>query len=41
MPLLDYILEEPSYGWKNSNGDLVKPTAGQIMKEFFYKIKHL
>lgn len=38
MPLLDYILEEPSYGWRNSNGDLSKPTAGQILREFFSRL---
>jgi stearoyl-CoA desaturase (delta-9 desaturase) len=38
MPLLDYILEEPSYGWKDAQGNLVKPTAGQIFKEFFSRL---
>ncbi|MDQ6610075.1 MAG: fatty acid desaturase [Bacteroidota bacterium] len=35
MPLLDYVLETPSYGWKDANGNLVKPTARQLFKEFF------
>jgi fatty-acid desaturase len=38
MPLLDYILEEPSYGWKDTSGNLVKPTPGQILKEFFSRL---
>lgn len=38
MPLLDVILEPPSYGWKDEQGNLVKPTVRQIMKEFFSRL---
>lgn len=38
MPLLDYILEQPSYGWKDSHGNLSKPTPRQILKEFFSRL---
>ena len=34
MPFLDYILEPPSYGWQDSSGQLIKPSNGQIVKEF-------
>ena len=33
MAFIDKILQVPEYGWKNSDGELVKPTKGQIMKE--------
>ena len=38
MPLLDYILEQPSYGWKDADGNLSKPTSRQILKEFFSRL---
>lgn len=38
MPLLDNILEPPSYGWMDKQGDLIKPTPKQILKEFFSRI---
>ena len=38
MPLLDYLLEQPSYGWKDSHGNLSKPTPAQILKEFFSRL---
>ena len=38
MPLLDYVLETPGYGWEKQNGELVKPTATQILKEFFSRL---
>lgn len=41
MPLLDYILEKPSYGWQDSHGNLSKPTPGQILKEFFSRLNIL
>ncbi|WP_310589505.1 fatty acid desaturase [Dyadobacter sandarakinus] len=28
----------PSYGWQDSSGQLIKPTAGQIIREFFRRI---
>lgn len=38
MAFIHNVLQEPSYGWKDSNGDLSKPTTGQILKEFFSRI---
>jgi stearoyl-CoA desaturase (delta-9 desaturase) len=38
MALLDYVLEIPGYGWKDRNGNLVKPTTQQILKEFFKRL---
>ena len=38
MPLLDKILETPSYGWSQPNGELVKPSPKQLFKEFFSRL---
>jgi len=38
MAFIDYILQEPSYGWENENGDLIIPTARQLFKEAFSRI---
>lgn len=38
MKLLDYILEQPSYGWQDEQGNLVKPTPKQIFREFLHRI---
>jgi stearoyl-CoA desaturase (delta-9 desaturase) len=38
MPILDNILEPPSYGWMDNHGNLIKPTAGQILNEFFSRL---
>lgn len=38
MALIDHILDPPSYGWKNENGELVKPTTKQLFAEFFYRL---
>jgi len=38
MAFLDYVLDPPSYGWRDKNGDFSKPTSGQIMKEFFSRL---
>ena len=38
MPLLDYVLQEPSYGWKCEKGILIKPTNKQIIAEFFSRL---
>lgn len=38
MPFLDHVLQPPSYGWKDDKGNLIKPTAGQIFKEFFLRL---
>lgn len=38
MAFLDHVLQVPSYGWKDTTGTLVKPTAKQIFKEFFSRL---
>lgn len=38
MPLLDNILEPPSYGWADKQGNLIKPSPKQILKEFFSRL---
>jgi fatty-acid desaturase len=34
MSFLDNVLEPPSYGWKDADGNLVKPSTKQILQEF-------
>ncbi len=34
----DIVLEPPSYGWHDENGELVKPTKKQLFGEFFYRL---
>ena len=38
MAFIHTVLEEPSYGWKDANGNLSKPTQTQIIKEFLTRI---
>ncbi|MBE9462368.1 fatty acid desaturase [Dyadobacter subterraneus] len=38
MAFLDHVLQTPSYGWKDDEGNLIKPDAGQIFKEFFARL---
>ncbi|ANI89399.1 fatty acid desaturase [Arachidicoccus ginsenosidimutans] len=38
MPFLDHVLQTPAYGWKDSNGTFIKPTVGQIFREFFSRL---
>ena len=38
MTFLDVVLDPPAYGWKDKNGELAKPTAKQILKEFFSRL---
>jgi fatty-acid desaturase len=38
MPFLDHVLQQPSYGWKDEQGVLIKPTAGQIFRDFFSRL---
>ena len=38
MPFLDHVLQIPSYGWKDEEGELVKPTTNKIFKEFFSRL---
>jgi fatty-acid desaturase len=38
MSFIENVLAVPRYGWKNSDGSLVKPTARQLFSEFFSRI---
>jgi stearoyl-CoA desaturase (delta-9 desaturase) len=38
MTFLDYVLKAPSYGWKDANGSLIKPSQKQIITEFFSRL---
>ena len=38
MALLDYVLQEPSYGWSKKDGELVKPSTHEILSEFFSRL---
>ncbi|MEP6611238.1 MAG: acyl-CoA desaturase, partial [Mucilaginibacter sp.] len=38
MAFLETVLEPPAYGWKDNFGALVKPTPGQIVREFFSRL---
>ncbi|MEO5888965.1 MAG: fatty acid desaturase [Ferruginibacter sp.] len=38
MPFLDHVLQVPSYGWKDEQGNLIKPSVKQILKEFFSRL---
>ncbi|HUC81352.1 MAG TPA: fatty acid desaturase [Flavisolibacter sp.] len=35
MAFIDEVLQRPSYGWTNANGELVKPSSRQLWKEAF------
>ncbi|MFY7861924.1 MAG: acyl-CoA desaturase, partial [Chitinophagales bacterium] len=36
--LNDYLLIEPHYGWADAEGNFVKPTLKQILKEYLTRI---
>jgi len=38
MSFIDHVLEVPSYGWADSNGNLIKPTLKQLWAEAFSRI---
>lgn len=38
MAFIHEVLQEPSYGWKNADGELSKPTPKQIFSEFFSRL---
>jgi sn-1 stearoyl-lipid 9-desaturase len=38
MAFIDEVLQEPSYGWKDKNGELIVPTTKQLWKEAFSRI---
>ncbi|MDB5118732.1 MAG: acyl-CoA desaturase, partial [Mucilaginibacter sp.] len=41
MPFLDHVLQQPSYGWKDEQQVLIKPTARQVLGEFFTRLNIL
>jgi len=38
MAFIDYVLQTPSYGWKDGRGELIKPRNSQIFNEFFKRL---
>jgi len=38
MHFFERILQPPTYGWKDHNGHLIKPSSQQIFKEFFSRL---
>jgi len=38
MAFLDHVLQAPAYGWKDVQGDLIKPSIRQILREFFSRL---
>jgi fatty-acid desaturase len=38
MAFLDHILQIPSYGWEDGQGELIKPSNKTILKEFFSRL---
>ena len=38
MPFIDSVLEPPSYGWKDEDGNLSKPNPARIFREFFSRL---
>lgn len=38
MAFIDSLLQEPSYGWSDKNGELIVPTKRQLFKEAFRRI---
>jgi sn-1 stearoyl-lipid 9-desaturase len=41
MQFIDYILQEPSYGWKNPSNEFIRPTRRMIFREFFHRLNIL
>lgn len=38
MAFIDQVLQKPSYGWADDNGELIVPTKRQLFKEAFSRI---
>jgi stearoyl-CoA desaturase (delta-9 desaturase) len=38
MAFIDYVLETPSYGWKDEKGDVVKPTSRQLFHQVLHNV---
>lgn len=41
MAFIDKVLQEPSYGWSDENGNLIKPSVSRLYKEAFSRINIL
>lgn len=38
MAFIDNVLQAPAYGWKNAQGELIKPLSKQVFREFFSRL---
>jgi len=38
MAFIDSVLEPPSYGWKDADGNLSKPNPARIFREFISRL---
>jgi sn-1 stearoyl-lipid 9-desaturase len=38
MSFIDEVLQQPAYGWKNGNGELIKPSLKQLFTEAFSRV---
>ncbi len=38
MAFIDTVLQPPSYGWKDMDGNLSKPGSASIIREFFHRL---
>lgn len=38
MAFIDYVLQQPSYGWQNEKGELIIPTKKQLFREAFRRV---
>jgi stearoyl-CoA desaturase (delta-9 desaturase) len=38
MPFLDDVLQTPSYGWKDGEGNFIRPSKSQLLNEFFARL---
>lgn len=38
MAFIDIVLKKPSYGWKDADGNVVKPSTGELWREAFSRM---
>jgi sn-1 stearoyl-lipid 9-desaturase len=38
MSFIDQVLQQPSYGWEDANGELIQPSKKQIVREMFSRM---
>jgi sn-1 stearoyl-lipid 9-desaturase len=38
MSFIDHVLQRPTYGWANAEGDLIKPSKGQLVSEMISRM---